>query len=411
MQSIWSEIHKLRSERSKNGSETHKNGSETHKTGSEAHKNGSEATKTGSEAPINIDFHNSNRYRLVLQENDGSKTAYYFSAPIYNRDTRKLIDISFRLVNGNICATGSNSKITLTDNVLMTNVEGSCSIELPQNCNFISSKEVRCGNIVLIPTVNGVAFKCEIKGNEKNSFIVNVGEPFLNIRANDRCFALMRERFKPFVVFSCIGAVDKTGNIIAPAKIEYQKLSDKKYLLNFLSTSPVAEYIVFEANLYENKLFQDTTVESLNPSTNNAFGSVAFLGNTVTYGEQWLYSRLDYSKITDVMDKRIQKAVLHTPKLNHSAVELSAFKIKARFCSFGSNWNNKMASGAPISDSSISDSYQSLDITNLLVEPRMKTITQSEGMILRTRVKSDEFSVITTGDSYYCPQILEVNFI
>ena len=410
MQSIWSEIHKLRSERSKNGSETHKNGSETHKNGSETHKNGSEATKTGSEAPINIDFHNSNRYRLVLQENDGSKTAYYFSAPIYNRDTRKLIDISFRLVNGNICATGSNSKITLTDNVLMTNVEGSCSIELPQNCNFISSKEVRCGNIVLIPTVNGVAFKCEIKGNEKNSFIVNVGEPFLNIRANDRCFALMRERFKPFVVFSCIGAVDKTGNIIAPAKIEYQKLSDKKYLLNFLSTSPAAEYIVFEANLYENKLFQDTTVESLNPSTNNAFGSVAFLGNTVTYGEQWLYSRLDYSKITDVMDKRIQKAVLHTPKLNHSAVELSAFKIKARFCSFGSNWNNKIAAGVPVSNSIAEIGYQSLDITSLLVEPQTRIITKSEGMILKPKFKGSGFSVITTGDSYYAPQILEINF-
>ena len=29
--------------------------------------------------PIIIDYHNSNRYRLVVQENNGSKTAYYFS--------------------------------------------------------------------------------------------------------------------------------------------------------------------------------------------------------------------------------------------------------------------------------------------------------------------------------------------
>lgn len=397
MQSIWSEIHKLRSETPLNGSE--------------AHINGSEAQKNRSERTFAIDYHNSNRYRLVLQEIDGSKTAYYFSTPIYNRDTRKLVDISFRLINGNICTTGSNSKITLADSVLMTNVEGSCSIELPQNCDFVSSKEVCCGNIVLIPTVNGVAFKCDFKANEKISFIVNVEEPFLNIRANDRCFALMRERFKPFVVFSCIGAADKTGDIIAPAKIEYQKLTDNKYRLEFSSISPVAEYIIFEANLYENKLFQDTTVESKNPSINNTFGSVAFLGNTSAYGEQWLYSRLDYSKISEIMDKRVQNAVLHIPKLNKSGIQLSATNVKARFCSFGSNWNNKIASGEPISDSSASTSYQSLDITNLLVEPRMRTITQSEGMILRTRDKSNEFSVITTGDSYYSPQILQVNFI
>lgn len=153
-----------------------------------------------------------------------------------------------------------------------------------------------------------------------------------------------------------------------------------------------------------------TTVESKNPSTNNTFGSVAFLGNTLAYGEQWLYSRLDYSKISEIMDKRVRKVVLHIPKLNKGQTQLSATNVKARFCSFGSNWNNKIASGEPISDSSASTSYQSLDITNLLVEPRMRTITQSEGMILRTRGESDEFSVITTGDSYYCPQILEVNF-
>lgn len=396
MQSIWSEIHKLRSETPLNGSE--------------AHINGSEVQKNRSERTFTIDYHNSNRYCLVLQEIDGSKTAYYFSTPIYNRDTRKLIDISFRLTNGNICTTGSNSQITLADSVLMTNVEGSCSIKLPQNCDFVSSKEARCGNITLNPTVNGVVFKCAIKKNEKNCFIVNVAEPFLNIRANDRCFALMRERFKPFVVFSCIGAADKTGDIIAPAKIEYQKLTDNKYRLEFSSTSPMAEYIIFEANLYENKLFQDTTVESKNPTMNNTFGSVAFLGNSLAYGEQWLYSRLDYSKISEIMDKRIRKAVLHIPKLSKGQTQLSATNVKARFCSFGSNWSNKIASGEPISDSSVSTSYQSLDITNLLVEPRTGTITQSEGMILRTRDKSNEFSVITTGDSYYCPQILEVNF-
>ena len=198
--------------------------------------------------------------------------------------------------------------------------------------------------------------------------------------------------------------------MIAPAKIEYQKLTDKRYRIAVSATSPLAKYVIFEANLYENKLFQDTTVESMNPSTNNAFGGVGFIGNTSLCGEQWLYSRLDYSRIPEIMDKRIQKAVLHIPKFNQSNVELSAYKVSARFCSFGSNWNNKIPGQTPVSDSSSKSGYQSLDITPLLVDPRTGTITQSEGLILKPKIKGGGFSVIATGDSCFAPQIMEVNF-
>ena len=174
--------------------------------------------------------------------------------------------------------------------------------------------------------------------------------------------------------------------------------------------SPVAQHILLEANLYENKLFQDTTVESMNPSMNNAFGSVGFMGNSSTYGEQWLYSRLDYSLMPEIMDKRIQKAVLHMPKFNQSKVEFSAYKVATRFCSFGSNWDNKIAGDVPISDSSCNSGYQSLDFTSLLVDQQTKTITKSEGLILKPKIKGAGFSVIATGDSYLAPQIMEINF-
>ena len=292
----------------------------------------------------------------------------------------------------------------------MENAEGSCKIALPQNTSLFSTQEVHNGNIVLHPTVNGVALKCAIKSNEKNSFIVDVGQPFLSVRANDRCFALMKERFRPFVVFSCIGSIDSVGNVIAPAKIEYQKLTDKRYKIAVSATSPLAKHIFFEANLYENKLFQDTTVESMNPSINNAFGSVGFIGNSSAYGEQWLYSRLDYSRIPEIMDKQIQKAVLHMPKFNQSKVEFSAYKVSARFCSFGSNWDNKIPGETPVSDSSSKSGYQSLDFTSLLVDGRTKTITKSEGLILKPKIKGSGFSVIATGDSYLAPQIMEINF-
>ena len=35
--------------------------------------------------PVTIDYKNTNRYRIVARENDGTKTAYYFSAPIYQK--------------------------------------------------------------------------------------------------------------------------------------------------------------------------------------------------------------------------------------------------------------------------------------------------------------------------------------
>lgn len=369
-----------------------------------------EISKLRRGSPIIIDYHNRNRYRLVVQENNGTKTAYYFSTPIYSRRTRKMIDVKFQSNGGAIFLNGSNTNITVSRNVLIENAEGSCSIELSQNCNLISSQKVRCGSMVLIPTTNGVAFKCALKTNEKATFTIEVGQPFLNVRANDRCFALMKERFRPFVVFSCIGTVDTSGDVIAPAKIEYQKLTDRRYRIAIFSTSPLAQSVLFEANLYENKLFQDTTVESMNPSTNNAFGSVGFIGNSSAYGEQWLYTRLDYSRIPEIMDKRIQKAVLHMPKLNQSKVEFSAYKVSARFCSFGSNWDNKIPGETPVSDSSSQNGYQSLDFTSLLIDGRTKTITKSEGLILKPKVKGSGFSVIATGDSYLAPQIMEINF-
>ncbi|MFR5865719.1 MAG: hypothetical protein ACLUFV_11535 [Acutalibacteraceae bacterium] len=41
--------------------------------------------------PIRVDHRNANRYRLVLQEENGSSTAYCFSTPIYNLRTGKIL--------------------------------------------------------------------------------------------------------------------------------------------------------------------------------------------------------------------------------------------------------------------------------------------------------------------------------
>ena len=49
---------------------------------------------------LNIDRNNTNRYRVIVNEKDGTKTSYYFSTPIYNIQTRNIVDLKFRQ-NGN----------------------------------------------------------------------------------------------------------------------------------------------------------------------------------------------------------------------------------------------------------------------------------------------------------------------
>ena len=369
-----------------------------------------EILRLRNQRPILIDYQNSNRYRLITHEDDGSKTAYCFSAPIYNFDSRKMVDLSFAWENGSACFVGSSATVIISDKIRMQNAEGFCVVGLPQVPTQKSGKEISCGQNTIYPTLNGFAMKANTKTAGSFSFTITVEQPFVAVRSNDKYFALMREKFRPFVCFSCIGTLDSTGNIIAPALMRYKKLSDNQYKLTVSATSPIGVGVLFEGNLYENKLFQDTTVESSNPKTNNAFGSTAFVGNTALFGAQWLYSRPDYSRISELMDKRINYAILHMPKYNKSNMELSAFRVVARFCSFGSNWDNKVEGGTAIATSTVSDGYYSIDLTNLMIDPRTKTITRSEGLILKPKVKGSGFSVIATADSSYSPQILEVNY-
>ena len=359
--------------------------------------------------PVTIDYKNTNRYRIVARENDGTKTAYYFSAPIYQKNTRKLIDPGFYPHMHGVTACGSNASITICDLVDMENEQGRCQLDLSSTFVPVSDRELACGAGRLYPTTNGVAYLANVKQGPAR-LTVQVSSPFWTVRANDRCFALMQEDFRPFVSISAIGTAATGREIIAPARIDYQKWTDQTYELTLTPWSPMGSYVLLEANLYEPKLFQDTTVESRHPETNNAFGTVAFVGDTAAYGEQWLYSRPDNTRMAELAGRRIEKAVLHLPRYGRSHAPIKAFRTQRRFCSFGSNWENKVGAAAPLSDSIHTQGYQSLDITALITHPTTGFYLQSDGLILRSRAKGSGFSAVATGDSCFAPQILEVNF-
>ena len=356
---------------------------------------------------FDIDYTNRNRYCVVTNEPNGSKTAYYFSVPIYNLKTRKAVDIKFHTKDEIIYATGSNANITIDNNIRLENAEGSCIISLEKCATLISDYEAVCGKERLYPTTNGVAIKN--KDQESYSFSIEVNKPFLEVCANDKSFSFMTERFRPLISISCIGTIGTNENIIAPAKLSYQKITDRKYIITINSCSSFEKSTLIEVNLYENKLFQDTTVESKNPNVNNAFGSIGFIGTTTAFGEQWLYTRPDYSKMAELTDKKMVRIILHLPKLNSDAVELITSKVSDRFCSFGTTWNNKISEELSSIDLLITNHYIDLNLTSVLTD-KYGRFSPSKGFILKSQKKASCFSVIATGDNYHTPQILEINY-
>ena len=158
--------------------------------------------------------------------------------------------------------------------------EGFSIISLADQARLNSDREIACGNEYIYPTTNGIAIKSPCQNGKIYTFSVEVSNPFLTVRANDKCFSLMSDKFRPFFSVSCIGTIDDNGNVTAPAKLRYEQNSERKYTVSISPCSAAGQAVLIEANLYEPKLFQDTTVESNNPTINNAFGGVGFIGTT-----------------------------------------------------------------------------------------------------------------------------------
>lgn len=211
-------------------------------------------------APLAVDTHNSSRYRLVVNEDDGSKTAYYFTTPVYNSGSGRLLDCKFRADKNKAYLTGSNSNITVSDRVVMESSEGYCGIDLGDEPIYILDTEVHFGRCVLFPTTNGVALKCAAGKDGSVSFDVEVGNGELMVRSNDRYFALMAEQFKPFVTFSCIGTLDSSGRITAPCA------SNMKGLVTRYIRSPCRQWMGRQAIALSKPTFMRASCSRIRPS-------------------------------------------------------------------------------------------------------------------------------------------------
>ena len=63
----------------------------------------------------------------------------------------------------------------------------------------------------------------------------------------------------------------------------------------------------------------------------------------------------------------------------------------------------------PNNESQITDRYIDLNLMPVLTDKQGR-LQRGEGFILKAKKKSSGFSVVATGDNYFAPQILEVNY-
>lgn len=359
--------------------------------------------------PPRIDSRNSNRYCLVTAEEDGSRTAYCFSTPIYEKATGKLLDLCFHRQGKDAVLVGSHARIGIAgDTVTMADEYGICRLRLPVCASAFSARKITCGTAEICPTANGIAVTAQAP-DEGFSFELETDKRFLQIRDNTKCLALMQDKFTPYVTVSCIGTVDERGCVTAPAALSLHKTDDAHFILTLSPTRP-AQRVMFEVNLYEPKLMQDTTVESRHPTENNAFGGQAFIGKTPQCGEQWLYLRIDDQKIPELTERRILRVMLHLRQTSAVGTRLTAVRTAQRFCSFGSNWNNKMPEAETVSRARTEDGYQVFDLTPLLVDARTRQAVRVPGIIIKATDPSG-FAAVATADSYLWPAVLEVGYL
>ena len=360
--------------------------------------------------PIDEILEGSNRFAIFCRESDRTRTAYCFSVPIRNVKRNHTVDLRFDHFKNRSSFLGSNSEITVNHaTIRLANQFGQCEILLPGDILMKTEDAIYLADdatkIKVSPTLNGLMFVMECKKQITPRLVFRLDREFESSKTNERYFSVMRETLVPFVTISCIGTLDDSGKVIRPCQVQNQKTGKAEYVLTFLLDGSTSKRFAVEINLQDTKLFQDTTVESLHPNLNNVFGGIAFLGKGVDFGEQWLYTRLEITNLPQLQNKKILKSVLHLPQLGRAATPLIANFLSARFCSFGSNWQNKVEVSDIIAESTSSKGYYHFDLTKLLGNLREK----SKNFVLRGKSLKSPV-IIPTGDCFFAPQILEVKY-
>ena len=269
-----------------------------------------------------------------------------------------------------------------------------------------SGKLLKSKDFVIYPTLNGVLVKSFIKTNRLPLTLQSYGST--TVKSNSKYFAFMSGKFEPQFTINAMYAEDDYGGVFFNAELTAKKRADSVYEVEAFSRKDATK-VVYEMNLYEPKLIQDTTVESRRPNENNVYGSISFMGKSPECGMQYLYSRVDVSKLGKIKDSEFDAVKLYIPYYMTTGASLRLHTPFKRFCSFGSNWSNKIQSTDIHINSNIQKGFFVFDLSTHLLDKRGR-LKANEGIVIRPCVADERFSIIATADNYFTPQILQFNY-
>ena len=349
-----------------------------------------------------------NRYMLEIDNKDSTTTSYVFSVPIFNITDGQLVNLSFRQENGCLHHTGSNADILVRSNVIcLKNNCGIVHIEMSKkdNCSVYNGRPV----VSLTPTLNGVRIK---KLLEKEKFIklyIDINEMPYGVKYNEKYFSFMSGDITPIFTVSVIG--DRSIEDFTPGSIILNtKAIDERHYEICIECSDRIKTVEIECNMYEQKLMLDTIVENRRPDENNLYGASALIGSGKEFGEQWLFSKIDYGIIRNILLKRIKSICLLIPRLNNNVTSVTAYNLMRRFCSIGTTWNNNDSRSTNTAKAVLTDNYYIIDITGFTVDSETQNFIESLGFVLKPKSDENSYSLISTGDCYDKPQILEITY-
>ena len=362
-----------------------------------------------------IEPYNGNRNMIVVPEKDRSNTAYCFSVPIRNQKTNQITSLNFHHAGCRSYHYGSNSFIEITDKIELSSAEGKCVIALPGMCIKRTVDKLFWGDpshykqsqTEIVPTLNGIAIKAFCETGRPYQLSINTNRDPFNIINTQKSFSVMISNFTPLVTVSCIGSQKTNAVISEPCSLDAVLVKQGVYQLTVTPTDSHCQHVLIEINMHEPKLVQDTTIDSQHPQESNTFGSVSFLGQSDYYGEQWLLTKMDMLALHQLFKRKIHRCTLHIPTFSHNNVKLRASIPAERFCSFASNWDNRITIERPLTTAEASNGYYHFHISPLIVGPK-STITPKIAHLVMTA--EEKYAVISTGDSHFAPQILEFNY-
>ena len=85
--------------------------------------------------------------------------------------------------------------------------------------------------------------------------------------------------------------------------------------------------------------------------------------------------------------------------------------VQYRFCSFGSNWNNKKSPDSRIERIKLNQDYLSIDVTQAINSNFDGDTIWTKGIIVKPSEHGESFTAISTGDSSLFPAVFEVNYV